>query len=1199
MPVDSPLIRKSNNTTTANSSTSALVDSSNASAPESPTSATDESASAKSPVVRDPEDDTKPPTGRRSRRGSVVHFGDFGDAADSAENTEEDEDEAWERAASEGALSFRRRPGLVIVPFTLEQRLQGVTGAEHDVGLVAFNGRLIGHLLCTFMSPPDVVPPSSSASVVADAATTAMDQSVRGGSDAKSKLKRGVKLASFASKTDASHAASQLAGVSAVRVEFVNTGEATISASQAILQALRYTHARPHHAKAGTRDCVIEVVIGETQNRVDADGNAIVSDNQNEPLIGTVQVCITAPLLRPMARGSVMELSYLENSGTKRLPLMDVYADDDLGSGNFDPNDASISFFVSKHPTTLDLATIRALDEKEFVVEGGKITVIEAPDEAQQLKERLDAVPAEMIAPLDTKALLPAQRHRLNPHAPHNGASESAAIIIRNDSTALGGHHRVGTMRLPPGGMSATDALVKSSTTGTFALKRRPRADSSSRRVTIAPTGDGDDANRSVVPLTIPFVFPYGAAHNPASKRALSMIDGRQMDDDHGAVDALAASHNGSLAGSFRGGDESGLFGGDTSVLGPSAGLADDEDAIPTPDELGERFKQLATALELRRRGIRSPFKSNAGGLMAYSFMRDRAVMAVAYIAPSAAVIVPRVPLKRKDMAFFLRSFSYANPDPNPRHLLKQARVSLGSGGCEAQCVFDLKIIPVDDPLEIFVYNSSVHHRLGAAETTAVPDEVARMLKEQREQHAAFATQDTARLGEARVGALRPFPLGGIKLYDPDTERWDRGSIQVDLTTAASRTDFVGFLTPEMQLRQYVLSNHEPGLLIALRTNDQPCFDLSALCGGVAVDADEAYLNLLEAGHAAVPGAPSAVATTVPLAPGGGTRSIDVYDCRTGSLAHPVHVGIATAKIESRAQSMVTTITFRKPRSKDEVQVVDCDVLTYMHNALQLHFGTAVPFPGQRQIKLTVADGQNPVPGRAQMSINVAPVAVVEKDRKLPQLTIAATRTKAPADLHACFGKAQFGLGDSEVYHDGCIEVILTKAAHESDSLVLRLNGSHMMVKDDVVIAGKDVVGRIIANTARYIRFQFAKNGKGPSGKRLVEIIKNVFASVQVEGTREVALVLTEGPISAPAGDGVLGGRAADSPKPLALTTTSSGKGTGGKAPKTASPQAASLALAAAAAPKPSVAAIGAAESAAPQTDMSCFTCILDIAPPM
>jgi hypothetical protein len=561
-----------------------------------------------------------------------------------------------------------------------------------------------------------------------------------------------------------------------------------------------------------------------------------------------------------------------------------------------------------------------------------------------------------------------------------------------------------------------------------------------------------------------------------------------------------------------------------------------------TAGDLRFQFGSLHLARSLRRRGVRNVFKRYAERIQSFVFVRDKHNIAVAFVVPSAVLIQPLIALKKKDMAYLVRAFTYSNPDPNPKHLLKCGRVTVASGGSESTVGFDVKILPVDDPLEIYVFQTNPIFRIGASETCAVPAEVATRLLRQREKYAPFAAPDL-RLNEARVGACRPFMLHGIKLFDPDTEYWDRGSIQIEVASNNSRTDYVGVLSLEMQLRQYVLSHSEPTLLAVLRPVDQPCLDISSL-----FEDETSYLTLAHSAGLTVPSfAPS---STVAPGTGTSTRAVDVYDLRRG-VHQPVHVGIATATVATRGSNMLTTIAFRKPRGKDEEQVVDCEVLTYMHNVLYIHFATHPPVPGPRLVKLTVADGQNPVPGKTQMTVHVVPEFLANKDHTT-SLVVNVTRTKAPSDAHSVFSKANMGLGDNDVYNEGCIEAVFVATGHESDCFSLRLNSSHMIIKDDIIIAGKDAVGRLFLEP-QYFRLQFARSGRGPTGKRIAEIVRSLFVQVMKEGERTVAMVFTEGPIAAPHDDVLLnpppgknvipstpkpGAQSADTPKALARPAT-------------------------------------------------------------
>jgi hypothetical protein len=160
-----------------------------------------------------------------------------------------------------------------------------------------------------------------------------------------------------------------------------------------------------------------------------------------------------------------------------------------------------------------------------------------------------------------------------------------------------------------------------------------------------------------------------------------------------------------------------------------------------------------------------------------------------------------------------------------------------------------------------------------------------------------------------------------------------------------------------------------------------------------------------------------------------------------------------------------------------------------------------------------------------------------------------------------------------------------------------------MIIKDDIIIAGKDAVGRLFLEP-QYFRLQFARSGRGPTGKRIAEIVRSLFVQVMKEGERTVAMVFTEGPIAAPHDDVLLnpppgknvipstpkpGAQSADTPKALS-------------APSNSAPVVEGLARmdesAVGAPPAVTPTATQPAAAITQVTDHSCFTCTLVVAAP-
>ena len=157
---------------------------------------------------------------------------------------------------------------------------------------------------------------------------------------------------------------------------------------------------------------------------------------------------------------------------------------------------------------------------------------------------------------------------------------------------------------------------------------------------------------------------------------------------------------------------------------------------------------QLLQVRALMNMGFDMRFFVDAAKLTARRIYRDRELLAIAYAVPEAVNVVFVGRGRRKDVNFVLRGLGYQNADLNPIQLMKLGRITIAmSGGsdCPQVLLLDVKILPVDDPLEIVLIHSQLKYRLGSITDTSLRYSLPRShieeLAARRRQYCSLALQ--------------------------------------------------------------------------------------------------------------------------------------------------------------------------------------------------------------------------------------------------------------------------------------------------------------------------------------------------------------------------------------------------------------------------------------------------------------------------
>ena len=791
-------------------------------------------------------------------------------------------------------------------------------------------------------------------------------------------------------------------------LECVQDGTASIQGLQEFLRCIHFTTADPNPVP-GVRDVRIEMVVGETSQRLDAEGNRIQTRNQNDVLRDKIAVRVTHPVIKQTKprKNSIgegfapPEMAYLEKSGVKRLPLFEVVADEENGIGSgLDSGfiKAEILHGISFHDTFL----AKELDDKEIYEPGAsKIVVKEAPATASAMRHELNFF-------FGDPSLRPRQ---ITPYCYVKPRPDDDEELLRSESTMIAPDELANSLNRKRSsssfsGRKDSEASLSRTASGIQRsylkeLEEKQLAEQEKRKPKL----------REFLPIPSPFASSASEEAPVAMNESLAVGDGASID--------ISSSP------SFKG----------------------------SPQTAEKRLQRLLAI------GIDGRFCSK--DLIAYAYHRDGDQIATAYVIPGVIVIGWKTTLKKREVNYLLRSLAFKNMDPNPDVLLKWVRLSLNDGMSTCSVDFDLKIIPVDDPLEITLHRPLIPYRLNATEMVHYSPEILVTLTKHREAacctHALPANESEFKTG----GPVPLFPLDAIALEDPDTDFWDRGSISVDVISGGAKPEGIVLLNLEQQETQWKRMGRTP----------------------------KYFLQIVEQQ--------------------GSTKLLALLDGEKNVLSPNVGV-FATSSKQNLPESGL--LTFGKRKSEKNL-FVNLDVLAYILSCFAMDFGAGTPATvtlGPRGIRLTVSDGRNPLPGKASVALDVQAPLICTKE-KATVVDVKFTRTKSPQDSYPILQRILYSMADIKYLlpFGGYLELFSIEAP-TGDSVGLRLNGTQLSVKDGHLLAGKEVIGSIVVHQ-QLLRVDIsAEQAKLFSVKRLTDLLKGVVWQFVERGTRQVALALGE-----------------------------------------------------------------------------------------
>ena len=259
-------------------------------------------------------------------------------------------------------------------------------------GRVCYEDRCIGELRYKPFTPTDFTDTTD----IGDVAQLALR---KGPSLTENKLRKAAKMARRGEMGGT-------LGVKWLSVIFSRDGTATIAAAQELLRNVRFSSAKAV-ASAGTRDVFVELLIGQTEGRVDATGKAISVECENEVLRDRVSVRVTPALIRNSGRS--FEVCYNEGGDPKRLSA-DILGEDESFTPDFAPP-GFVRFDIAENASAFDRVRLDSSDQGS---NAAKFSLVSAPEEVPQLLEQLNSVYAdyllrEPLRPQPDGALLPAE----------------------------------------------------------------------------------------------------------------------------------------------------------------------------------------------------------------------------------------------------------------------------------------------------------------------------------------------------------------------------------------------------------------------------------------------------------------------------------------------------------------------------------------------------------------------------------------------------------------------------------------------------------------------------------------------------------------------------------------------------------------------------------------------------------------------
>jgi hypothetical protein len=449
-----------------------------------------------------------------------------------------------------------------------------------------------------------------------------------------------------------------------------------------------------------------------------------------------------------------------------------------------------------------------------------------------------------------------------------------------------------------------------------------------------------------------------------------------------------------------------------------------------------------------------------------------------------------------------LRRIAYRNTSRNPQILEKTLQLDVNGGNHGTSTSIRWIIIdPVDDPTEITLRWNVLKWRCKASgceplqrplitykpKPKAAP--VSAATKVMRDLIQPVIPDWTVPQGVDRLSVVRLFPMEGCTVFDPDTDHWDGGSIKVTQTSGLSTLDSLRLLTMEEQAAIYRLMNLNP---------ERGTYVLSEVAAGnstidlhIVNYAREILLpHVATVADSRATPAGSNTPTAPPISEDTPSRT---ESPQTASLAilPPVQgsnsLTVSFSPAEHIYARRVTITTLET--------IIRCICLDSQHIPESLVI---------KSFEIAVTDVDNLAnPGKQSVSVEVYPPPIT-LNPAMPSPAVYSIR-------QALEGKPEFlmlgcavGWDAKEKFQNGVIEIYPVSGFAVKDLLLARFFGTGFLsTQDGLVICNKELVCRAPSLTGTHIRFEFSRDCKGATGRRIQQLLQCIAFLIDIKDVKE------------------------------------------------------------------------------------------------